>query len=81
MERLRSRGDSRCRQSAPAAEARCYLQNQKIFFLIRNLMELNFYLQIEANLDQIGAKDKASGHHKSSDELCYHHLKEGGKNY
>jgi hypothetical protein len=44
-------------------------------------MELNFYLQIEANLDQIGAKDKASGHHKSSDELCYHHLKEGGKNY
>ena len=44
-------------------------------------MELNFYLQIEANLDQIGAKDKASGHHNSSDELCYHHLKEGGKNY
>jgi hypothetical protein len=54
---------------------------KNIFFLIRNLMELNFYLQIEANLDQIGAKDKASGHHKSSDELCYHHLKEGGKNY
>jgi hypothetical protein len=31
---------------------------KNIFFLIRNLMELNFYLQIEANLDQIGAKDE-----------------------